>query len=468
MADFLHGVETIEVDSNGRTVTIVKSAVIALVGIAPIGASNTPILCLSPNDDAQFGQQLPGFTIPQALDAIRKQGNAVVVVINVFNATTNTATVSLEPQTITGGKLKLANAPIGTVQIFANDGTTPFAGVQDVDYTLDAFGNFVALSAVAAETTILKFTYKKLDTGTIPASQIIGSNTGGVRTGIKVLELVKNTFGFKPKILICPKFIELPAVATEFAAVAPKYRAIYLPDAPVGTTLSAAFASRGASATGNFKTTSQRAYLLFPHLLAYDGATDSNIAVPYSSYMAGVISRVDREEGFWVSPSNHEILGIVGTEIPVLSDFTDPNSEANQLNAIGITTIYNEGSIRTWGNRSAAFPTDTSPKNFLNVRRAADVIHESLELASFLYVDKPINQATIDTIREAGNSFMRTLIGRGACLTGSRVEYVPANNPPSELAAGHIQFELVYMVPTPAERITFKSTLDINLLSQLA
>jgi len=469
--DYLHGVETIEVDQNGRSVTVVRSSVIAIIGIAPTGDKNVPILSVSPNNDAQFGQQLPGFTIPQALDAIRKQGPATVIVVNVFNETTNTAAVTTESQTITNGKLKLAFAPIGAApEIFIADGETEWTGVRDTDYTLDAFGNFQALSAVASEGLLLKFSYRKLDLATVTGNQIIGANTGGVRTGLKVLELVKSTFGFKPKILISPVFIELPAVAAEFAAVAPKYRAIYLPDAPVGTTITQALASRGPASTTNFKTSSQRAYGLFPHLKAYDGATDANIVVPYSAYMAGVISNTDRLEGYWVSPSNHEIQGIVGTEIPIQADFTDPDSEANLLNAAGITTVYTGYGTgpRTWGNRSLAFPTDTSVKNFIPIRRMADVVHDSLEDAAFQFIDKPINQAIIDAIRETGNSFFRTLIGRGACLVGSRVEYVPEDNPALELAAGHIQFNLVFMGPTPAERITFKSLLDINLLTQIA
>ena len=470
-ADYLHGVEVIEVEQGGRTVRVVKSSVIALIGIAPIGDANTPILCLSPNNDAQFGQQIPGFTIPQALDAIRKQGPATVIVINTFNATTNTAQVTTESQTITNGKLKLAYAPIGAVSIFQSNGTTPYTGVAGVDFTLDAFGNFTALSSNAADATVLRFTYKRLDEGTLTDNQIIGANTSGVRTGIKCLELVNGLFGFKPKILISPKFVELAAVAAELLAVAPKYRAISLPDAPLGTSFSGVLALRGpASSANGFKTSSRRAYLLFPHLKAYDGATDSDVNVPYSAFMAGLISRVDREEGYWVSPSNHEIYGITGTEIPIVSDYTDPESEANVLNAAGITTVYTGYGTgpRAWGNRSAAYPTDTSAKNFLSVQRMADVVHESVEGAAFPFIDKPLNQATIDAIRQTVNGFFNTLIQRGACLQGSRCEYVPEDNSAINLAAGQVQFNLVFMGPTPAERITFISQLDINLLAQIA
>ena len=51
-ANYLHGVETIEVDQGARPVLVVKSSVIALVGLAPMGPTNQPILVLSPNDAA--------------------------------------------------------------------------------------------------------------------------------------------------------------------------------------------------------------------------------------------------------------------------------------------------------------------------------------------------------------------------------------------------------------------------------
>lgn len=466
--NYLHGVETIEVPQGPRAVQVVKSSVIALVGIAPMGPVNVPTLVLSPADAAQFGQMLPGFTIPQALDAIFQQGAATVVVVNVFNSTTNTATVTLESKTITDGKLKLDFAPIGDVDIFLTDGTTEWTGVKDTDYSLDAFGNFTALSAVAAEALVLKFTYKKLDIGTVTTSQIIGTNTSGVRTGTVAWELIFTTFGFYPKILIAPVFVEQLAVATALHSLESKYRAISLIDSPVGTSHAAAIAGRGPASTINFKTSSERAYLLHPHLKAYEADSDSNVNVPYSSFMAGVISRVDREEGYWVSPSNHEIFGIVGTEIPVTASVNDANTEANLLNEKGITTTFTGfgTGTRTWGNRSAAWPTNTEPKNFIPIRRTADIVHESLEQAMLPYIDKPLNQATIDAIRETGNAFFRTLIGRGACLPGSRCVY-SAENTPEELALGHVTFDLVFMVPTPAERITFKSYLDINLLAQI-
>lgn len=467
-ANYLHGVETAEVQTGAVPIQVVKSSVIALTGIAPIGAANTPVLVLSEQDAAQFGKELPGFSIPQALRAIFDQGPATVVVVNTFSSTTNTAQVTAESKTVTNGRLKLTYAPIGTVTILdSNDQPTTF--VEGEDYDLDEFGNFVVLSAEIPEATVLKFTYKRLDGATVTDAQIIGTvEVDGDRTGMQCFDLCFQMFGFNPKIIICPGYSTRAAVAAEMIskAEAPQYRGMTAIDAPAGTTPTGAIAGRGPAGTiAGFKSSSDRAVLLYPMLKAYDPAADAEANFPYSAYWAGVVARVDREEGYWVSPSNHEILGILGLERFISAVINDASSEANLLNEKGITTVFNSfgSGFRVWGNRSAAWPTVTHPRNFINIRRTADVIAESIELAMLQFIDRPINNAIIDDIKETVNQFIRTLIGRGALVDGV-CTYDPAKNPPTELALGHLTFDYSIMPPPPAERITFNQTIDINLL----
>ena len=64
------------------------------------------------------------------------------------------------------------------------------------------------------------------------------------------------------------------------------------------------------------------------------------------------------------------------------------------------------------------------------------------------------------------NAFIRTLISRGALIDG-KCTYDPTKNPPTEIALGHLTFDLEFMPPTPAERITFESFINIELLKQL-
>jgi hypothetical protein len=90
-----------------------------------------------------------------------------------------------------------------------------------------------------------------------------------------------------------------------------------------------------------------------------------------------------------------------------------------------------------------------------------------VELFALQFLDGPINNGLITSVLQSVNSFIRTLIQRGALEPGSNAIYDPNDNPPSELAAGHLTFRLDVMPPPPAERITFNVFIDTALLSNL-
>jgi phage tail sheath protein FI len=298
---YLHGVETLVIGNGPVPVQVVKSAVIGLVGIAPQGPVNVLTQVNNINDAAQFGSPLTGFNIPQALKQIFAQGAGTVLVVNVFDPTNNAyvTQVTAETHTITAGKFKLGFNPVSAVT-FVDNSDVASTLVQDVDYSLDVYGNFVALKATAANGTVLKATYKKLNAGGITSSVIIGTyNTGtGARTGLQGFDVSKNLVGFLPKILIAPNYSSVSAVAAELIVKAGTYRAVALLDAPYGTTVAAAIAGRALGGGINFDTSSKRVLLLYPYLKAYDTATDSNQDFPYSSFMAGVIAATDLNDGY--------------------------------------------------------------------------------------------------------------------------------------------------------------------------
>jgi phage tail sheath protein FI len=137
------------------------------------------------------------------------------------------------------------------------------------------------------------------------------------------------------------------------------------------------------------------------------------------------------------------------------------------LNENGIVTVFNSfgTGYRVWGNRSAAWPSKSDPKNFISVRRTADIIAESIEYATLQFLDKPITVA-IDGVLSMVNAFIRTLIGRGALVDG-KCYFLKDKNPETELANGHLTFTYEIMPPTPAERITFEQVINIELLKKL-
>lgn len=478
-ANFLHGVETIEIDRGPRPIRGVKTAVVGLVGTAPIfevdAADRTvgePVLVTGPADAARyFGGARDGYTIPQALDAIFDQGRGLAVVVNVLDPATHRTV--LAPSSFTfdaDGTIALPQVGVSAVTVTSADGNTTH--VEDTDYAVDyAEGTVtrIATGAIAEESEVL-VGYTHVDAGQITAGDVIGGTDGaGGRTGMKAFEHAYNLFGFAPKILIAPGYADDAAVATELDALAHTLRAIALVDAPKGISVTDATAGRGPDGTVDaFNSSSERRVLCYPHVKRYDAATDADVLEPMSQRLAGVICRTDYERGYWWSPSNQEIRGITGAEKKLSARINDATSEVNLLNEAGITTLFNSfgTGLRTWGNRSAAWPSVTHPKNFINIRRTADVIHESVEYSMLQFLDRPINDALIDDIRESVNAFLRTLVGRGALIDG-RCLYDPAKNPPTEIALGHLTFDVEFMPPVPAERITFESFININLLQQL-
>lgn len=385
-ANFLHGVETIEIMKGPRPIRQVKTAVVGLIGTAPAGAVNEPVIVLSERDAVQFGDAAvaAGFTIPQALDAIFDQGAGTVIVINVCDPATHVTAVAAEAVTLsaTTQRAALAHPYVSAVVVKSADGLTTYA--LNTDYTVDAEkGEIVRVKTGAiAAGAALKVDYSYVDPTLVTTAEVIGTVTaGGQRTGIQALDDTYNRFGFNAKLVLAPVYCTLNSVSTEMIAMAHKLRAMAIIDAPIGVTVQQAVEGRGPAGTINFNTSSERAILCYPHLKVFDLATETERLEPFSQRLAGVICRRDGENGYWWSPSNAEIMGITGVERAITARVNDPQSEANLLNENGIVTLFNSfgTGLRTWGNRSAAWPSLTHPRNFINVRRTADVLHESVE-----------------------------------------------------------------------------------------
>ena len=66
----------------------------------------------------------------------------------------------------------------------------------------------------------------------------------------------------------------------------------------------------------------------------------------------------DSTYGFWISPSNYELAGILGTEVPIKSSLTDSTADTNLLNGAGIVTVLRRAGsgYRVWGKLDCCFP----------------------------------------------------------------------------------------------------------------
>lgn len=470
-ANYLHGIETTEVERGPRAIKVVKSGVIALIGTAPAGPVNALTLSLTEVDGAQFGPEtLDGFSIPRALAGIYDYGAGTVLVINVLDpAVHRSNVVGQERQFGDNDLLQLGHGALQVLTLKSADGLTTY--VLGTDYSVTMLTGKVkrlAGGAITANAQV-KADYTHADPSLVTSADIIGAvDIAGQRSGLKAFADSYNLFGFFPKLFIAPGFSTLNSVSVELIAAAEQMGGVAYIDAPIGTTVQQVIAGRGPAGVINFNTSSDRVRLCYPHVKVYDAATDGERLEPLSIRAAGLRAKVDLDDGYWWSSSNRELVGVIGLERPLTARVDDPSSEVNLLNEVGITTVFNSfgTGLRLWGNRTAAWPTVTHMRNFENVRRTKDIIDESIRYSSLQFVDMPITQALIDSITESVNLFGRKLTGDGALL-GFECWYDPARNPQTELELGHLLFNYKLTVPLPFERGTFETEITGEYLANL-
>ena len=274
-------------------------------------------------------------------------------------------------------------------------------------------------------------------------TNILGDVTAdGNYTGVNAFLIAKNKLGISPRILIAPGFCSV-AVVIKLISIANRLRAIVVADTPTSSENEALeFVKTCADA---------RVYAVYPDIINSD-----KTVVPASPYVAGVISRTDNTDGFWVSPSNKTISGIIGLGKAV--DFTlgDGACKANYLNENKIATIINQNGYRVWGNRSTAAE---GAYQFLCVRRTADIISESILRSHLWTVDRNIVKNYLTEVSENVNAFLASLKSQGAILAGKCFPNKELNTA-ANIAEGKVFFDFEFTPAYPAEQVTFRAYLN--------
>lgn len=503
--DFHHGVEVIEVDDGIRPITTVRSSVIGVVGTAPDSAPEVKAALAVGSVASNNGVTLTAKPYGAAgnditYQAIKPAANsaALSVVVTGRSIVVNLATGSTGAVTTTGTQLVAAiaanaaasalvtavatGASTGAGIVPANNRAVYLAGGVDEPFPLNrpvlvvgdarkAAGLGLTGTLPGAMYGIFKQTgavvvVVRVEEGTTPTDSmenVIGGVgvSSGKYTGVWSLLSAESAVGFAPKILIAPGWTHqtvIPStgnpVIAELSAIATRMRAIAIKDGP-STNDAAAIADR--ELYGN-----KRVYGVESFVTILENGEAVN--VPASSYVAGLIARVDNEEGYWVSPSNHEIYGIIGTERDIDYTHGDPQSRANLLNERDIAVIIRSGAgFRLWGNRT--FSND--PKwSFLTRVRTSDMINEAILQSHLWAVDKQMKATYYTEVTDSVNDFMARLVTNGA-IAGGLCWADPAANPPAEQFAGHAMFDYEFSDFSPAERVTFRSRVSDRFLEEV-
>jgi len=396
---YLHGVEVLEIETEARTIRALATSVIGIVGTAPFA------------DADKFPLDTPVL--------ITSPAEAALLTAGVLPATPADADRGTLPSAF-AGIFDQARPPIVIVRVDAN----------------------------AVETAQL--------------AEVVGQAVG--YQGVYALLTAQTVAKAQPRILIAPGFTHQvptagePAVAVAnpvvaaLKVVADKLRAVVITDGPASTFEEAV--SKHEREGG------PRVYMVEGDRKVLDPVSKTIVTAPSSAVAAGRIARTDAELGFWHSPSNKPLNGVLGVGRMIEFSLSDPTAESNRLNAVGIATIVSlDGEFRLWGNR-------TTEVDFLCVRRTADVIHDAVERSYVWAMDRPMSAQLLQDVVGQVEAYLRDLKARGAIL-GGKAWLDPELNTESSMKAGRAFVNFDFLPPPPLERLTFQSYREDAYFSEL-
>ncbi|BEV51963.1 phage tail sheath family protein [Burkholderia contaminans] len=293
------------------------------------------------------------------------------------------------------------------------------------------------------------------DAAQLTSAIIGGVSAGGARTGMQALLDAKSRFNAQPRLLIAPGHTSKQPVATAADSLAGKLRAVAVIDGPnVDDEAAIAYAK-------NFG--SKRLYMVDPGAKAWDNATNGEIALPASTYAAGLFCQTDAKIGFWASPSNKEIVEITGTGRPIEYLDGDETCRANLLNNANITTIIRDGGYRLWGNRTLS----ADPKwKFVTRVRTLDIVMDAVQAGHKWAVDRGITATYVSDVTEGLHAFMRDLKRQGAVIN-FEVYPDPLLNTASQLEDGKVYWNIRFTDVPPAENPIFRFEVTNQWLTEV-
>jgi phage tail sheath protein FI len=229
-------------------------------------------------------------------------------------------------------------------------------------------------------------------------------------------------------------------IVTKLVSVARRLKAIAIVDGPEDAKALKEFRDLNGNA---------RLYIVSPKVKVADG--DKIMSVPASSYVAGVFARIN----FWQSPSNQFIYGILGTNVSISFEIDDPESTAQQYNAMQVGAVIREdGGFKVWGARGSGSPDDSKTSQIQKVR-IADAIEEAIAASTRWAVAAGINRDFIGAVERKLNNYFSDLIREGA-IVGGEGKGDKDRNTAEALARGDVFWKYSFTPTAVAETLHFE------------
>ena len=480
--DYRHGIYTREGKTTLTTPVEGTAGLQVVFGTAPYALATSadnptePKLC-SGFDDAVavlgYSDDWEKYTLCQSMDAsFRAFSVAPVVFVNVLDpdnpnhvekTTPIEATFTEHAYTIDAAGVIASTIAVTTA---ASSGITLVQGT-DYDVVMDNEGMTTILLLADSEhyaTETLYVAYSSMKPEAITVDDIIGSYdpSTGKRTGLELLHEIYPRFGMTPGLVLAPGFTGpelVAAVEAKCREISGSFVCEAVLDIPADES--------GAVVYTGVKDAKSKLGMDSEHIIpCWPMAKIGDKIYAMSALLSALMAQTDAENGDvpYVSPSNKPLQAVA----LILKDGTQvvlDQAQANTINSYGVVTAIAHGTIRAWGNNTAAYPENSDPKDrWIPARRMFSWVRNSIVLTYFQKVDDPMNFRLIESITDSFNIWGNSLVAAGYCAA-CKVRFERSDNPDTELLNGHITFRISFSPYPPAENIEFILTFDTDALT---
>lgn len=289
------------------------------------------------------------------------------------------------------------------------------------------------------------------------SANVIGTvNAAGKYTGVQALLTAEAKLKVRPRILGAPG-LDSQAVTTALVMVAKKLRSFVYASCDDCATISDCLAYREDFSA-------RELMLIWPDFTRFDTATSSTATAMTVAIALGLRAQLDQQVGWHKTLSNVPVNNVTGISKDVFFQFLgDGGSDADLLNAAGVTTLINRNGFRFWGSRTC----DDGQFIFESYARTAQVLAESIGESVFEFADKPASASLIRDIIDGVNRKLRQFV-RDGMLIGGKAWFDPSVNTVDEMKNGKFRISYDYTPVPPFEQIGLAQTFTDTYFADLA
>lgn len=283
-------------------------------------------------------------------------------------------------------------------------------------------------------------------------TNLIGSNTGGVKTGIQLFENMPTLFNDFLRWLVFPGFNSTTLIAQALTS-AEKTNTMVAVDFSQGTSTATATTTRGTS-TG----LGSKNKLLHPCMPQVKvGSVFESLAC----HLAGLQALVNESLGFGFSSSNQFLLEIDGIEAGFNLSYTDSNADNQVLESLGVVSVNAyQGKYVLWGNRNASFVNNVNEgfDTYTSLYRIQQELDNLLIEISKGFIDQPCNAYTAKLLETAYNNVVNSNVNKGNYKAESFAKW---NESLSNFSEKTLAYDVVIYGNLPTETINVTNLITV-------